>query len=309
MTKKVYNYLVDSSIWEKFKYRESDIVIASYPKSGITWLQQIVFQLIFNGKDVSVWQESPWLDFRLGQKKTMLDILEKQKHRRVIKSHLPAFALPFSPKCKYIYVVRDGRDIAWSYHNQISKLKDDFKDMLDRTYDSSGNIFERKPLGTAHQFFIDWIETDGYYRGSFFEHVKSWWIMRNLPNVLLVHYNQLKSDLKSEILRIAKFLGISSQKLKIDKILEHCSFDYMKKHATLFAPLGGKIFKGGAQSFFHRGANNDWRKILSDEEVRRYEQLTKKRLGNECSYWLATGYLLERGDDKKFSPVLTTRVT
>ena len=48
---------------ERFKFRDGDIVIATYGKSGTTWVQQIVSQLIFNGaEDLPVAAMSPWLD-------------------------------------------------------------------------------------------------------------------------------------------------------------------------------------------------------------------------------------------------------
>ena len=72
-------------------------------------------------------------------------------------------------------------------------------------------------------------------------------------------------------------------------ILEHCSFDYMKRHAELAAPLGGVFWEGGARTFIHKGTNGRWRDVLSREECRRYEQLALEQLGADCAAWLATG--------------------
>ena len=44
-TRELHNHHFDSTIWSDFKFRDDDIIIATYAKSGTTWLQQIVSQL------------------------------------------------------------------------------------------------------------------------------------------------------------------------------------------------------------------------------------------------------------------------
>ena len=117
-TREFHNHHFDSSVWNEFNFRDDDIVIATYAKSGTTWLQQIISQLIFNGaEDMAVAEMSPWLDLRIPPKEIKLPEVEKQEHRRFLKTHLPVDALVFSPKAKYIYIGRDGRDVAWSAYN------------------------------------------------------------------------------------------------------------------------------------------------------------------------------------------------
>ena len=48
-TRELHNHHFDSTIWNDFAFRDDDIVIATYAKSGTTWMQQIVGQLIFAG--------------------------------------------------------------------------------------------------------------------------------------------------------------------------------------------------------------------------------------------------------------------
>jgi aryl sulfotransferase len=96
-----------------------DIVISTYAKSGTTWVQQIVSQLLFAGEEgLEVARMSPWLDLRVPPKSIKLPAVEAQTHRRFLKTHLPVDALVFSAKAKYIYIGRDGRDVAWSVRHQ-----------------------------------------------------------------------------------------------------------------------------------------------------------------------------------------------
>ena len=71
---------------------------------------------------------------------------------------------------------------------------------------------------------------DGYPFWPFWEQVRSWWEIRDLPNVMLVHFADLKADLPGEIRRIADFLDIEIDEARWPAILEHCSFAYMKAH-------------------------------------------------------------------------------
>ena len=75
----------------------------------------------------------------------------------------------------------------------------------------------------------------------------------------------------------------------MQKVLEHCTFDYMKSHADQSAPLGGAFWDGGAKTFIHKGRNGRWAEELSDEVSARYEQMAVDRLGADCARWLAHG--------------------
>ena len=101
-TRELHNHHFDSTVWNDFKFRDDDIVIATYGKSGTTWVQQIVSQLIFNGAEgLEVAAMSPWLDLRVPPKEVKLPAVEAQTHRRFLKTHLPIDALQFSPRAKY----------------------------------------------------------------------------------------------------------------------------------------------------------------------------------------------------------------
>ena len=120
-TREMQNHHMDSTIWNDFKFRDDDIIIATYAKAGTSWVQQILAQLLFNGQEgLEVAEMSPWLDLRVPPKDEKLPAVEAQEHRRFLKTHLPVDALVFSPQAKYLYIGRDGRDIVWSFYNHQS---------------------------------------------------------------------------------------------------------------------------------------------------------------------------------------------
>jgi aryl sulfotransferase len=287
--REINNHHFDSTIWNDFKFRDNDIIIASYAKSGTTWIQQIVSQLLWKGaEDLEVSEMSPWLDLRIPPKAVKLPEVEAQTHRRFIKTHLPVDALVFSPKAKYLYIARDGRDVIWSLYNHHANANQDWYAALNDTPGLVGPPIE-KPPDSILEYFRTWLKQDGYPFWSYWENVKSWWEVRHLPNVKLLHFADLKEDMPLQIRQIAEFLDISIDEIQWPKILEHCSFQYMKQHASKAVPLGGQFWKGGAQTFVYKGTNGRWKDILSAADIATYEETALRNLGEECAHWLRSG--------------------
>ncbi|MFV8819802.1 sulfotransferase domain-containing protein [Haliea sp. E17] len=292
-TRELHNHHFDSTIWNDFAFRDDDIVIATYAKSGTTWMQQIIAQLLFNGAEgLEVAEMSPWLDLRVPPKAVKLPQVEAQTHRRFLKTHLPVDALVFSEQAKYIYIGRDGRDVLWSMYNHHANANAEWYAALNDTPGRVGPPIEAPPDSIV-QYYHDWLDRDGFPFWPFWENVRSWWAIRGLPNVLLVHFASLKADMPGEIRRIAEFIGVPVDEARWPVILEHCSFDYMKANATKSVPLGGAFWDGGAETFINKGTNGRWREVLSPEEVREYEQRALGELGSDCARWLATGQVDE----------------
>ena len=283
------NHHFDSTIWNDFAFREDDIIIGTYAKSGTTWTQQIVAQLVFAGAEgLNVAEMSPWVDLRVPPKDVKLPQLEAMTHRRFLKTHLPVDALVFSPKAKYIYLARDGRDVVWSMYNHHANANAIWYQLLNDTPGRVGPPIE-PPTDSIRRYFNDWLELDGFPFWPFWENVRSWWEIRDLPNVQLLHYADLKSDMEGNIRRMAAFLEIDVPDGRWPAIFEHCTFDYMKRHAAEAAPLNGAIWKGGAQTFVHKGTNGRWRDTLNSEESARYERMAVWELGHDCAAWLKEG--------------------
>lgn len=288
-TRELHNHHFDSTIWNDFTFRDNDIIIATYAKSGTTWVQQIVAQLLFNGEpDLEVAEMSPWLDLRVPPKEVKLPEVEAQTHRRFLKTHLPVDALVFSPEAKYVYIARDGRDVVWSLYNHHKNANQDWYDALNNTPGRVGPPIQPPP-DSILQYFRDWLEHDGHPFWPFWENIRTWWEIRHLPNVLMLHFADLKADMPGQIRRIAGFLDIPIDDSNWDAIVRHCSFDYMKKHATKSVPLGGAFWDGGAQTFVHKGTNHRWTDTLTDADIRAYEERAETELGAACARWLANG--------------------
>src|SRR5262249_53032518 len=141
--------------WLRFRYldfqpRVDDLFIVTYPRSGTTWMQMILYQLATDGElDFDhIYQVCPYFEVSRGRS----DGFAGAPEPRTFKSHLAYRDIPKG--CKYIYVARDGRDVAVSYFH-----------------------FSRTHLGFRGTFdeFFDLFLQGKVEPASWFEHVKGWW--------------------------------------------------------------------------------------------------------------------------------------
>ena len=161
-TAPVRDWYCDSAHWDQFTPRNGDVIIATAPKVGTTWTQQIVNLLVFqNPEPRHLGALSPWLDCRFQMPLPVaLQVLEAQPHRRFVKSHLPMSALPIWDEVKYIHVARDGRDACMSYLNHINGYTPFVWEKLDEIGESDPLLPGAKPRPprTTREFFHHWIE-------------------------------------------------------------------------------------------------------------------------------------------------------
>uniref|UniRef100_A0A8D2DEF9 Sulfotransferase n=1 Tax=Sciurus vulgaris TaxID=55149 RepID=A0A8D2DEF9_SCIVU len=110
--------------------RDDDIFIITYPKSGTTWMIEILSLILKNGdpswiRSVPIWERAPWCE-------TVISAftLQDQTSPRLLSSHLPIQLFPkafFSTKAKVIYLSRNPRDVVVSFYH-YSKIARQLKD-------------------------------------------------------------------------------------------------------------------------------------------------------------------------------------
>ena len=297
VTRLYQNHHVDSSRWDVFKPRTDDIVIATTQKSGTTWVQQIVSLLVFKDTDPPgpFHDLSIYVDMRFSDREELDQMLEAQSHRRFLKTHLALDGLPFHPEVKYIFVSRDGRDIAMSLWNNYFNYSTDFLELLANYPDRVGDPFP--PAGNdIHEFLNNWLnrgwfdwEGDGYPYWSQLHMLSTWWDYRHLPNILFVHYADLLNDRAGQIKRIADYLDIDITPDYHREITELASFDSMKERANEVIPMAKTFFDGGASIFIHKGTNGRWKDVMTVGQLAQYNKRVSKVLSPECAQWLESG--------------------
>jgi len=136
-----------------------------------------------------------------------------------------------------------------------------------------------------HQGWLAW-EQDGWPFWSFFHNVQSWWDHHHQANILLLHYSDPKADLPGQIARIASFLGMEIDAVRLETVAAAVAFDAMRLHSDRYVPCGGSLWKGGATTFLYRGTNGRWRGVLRPEQLEAYERVSREALSPACHRWL-----------------------
>lgn len=287
-TTELVNAFMDSRIWNRFRFRDDDVIIASWAKSGCTWLQQIVGQLLHDGDPaLPTANLSYWVEMPLPSENFNLRQLEAQNTRRFMKTHLPVDALVYSPQAKYLFIARDARDVAFSLYNHVNNLNDGFhRIMAARRREHELPDFSPVDFPT---FFRRWLERDGYPFWPFWSNIQSWWNIRHLPNVLMLHFSELKQDGAGSIRRIADFLGVEADAALLERVAAHSSFAFMKQHADRVLAGNGLIFEENGKSFFNKGANLQWADLLDASDLALHDAEATARLTPQCLAWLRSG--------------------
>ncbi|MGD8832453.1 MAG: sulfotransferase domain-containing protein [Pseudomonadales bacterium] len=274
----------DNDRWNGFEARSDDIFVCTPPKCGTTWTQTIVVSLLFpDGPPGPVMELSPWMEARFnGPIENVHARLASQTHRRVIKSHTAADGIPWFDDCRYLFVCRDGRDVFMSMANHIERMK--HLDAMNEEALKDGV----PPLpgfdGDLHSFFDQWLERDDAY----FPIVASYWAKKDLPNLMLVHYNDLKKDLDGEMKRIARFLDIEVPEEKWAAVADRCTFERMREDESIVGDMSGG-FEGGTKGFIFKGTNGRWRSELTAEELARYDRRLRDSLPADAVAWTTHG--------------------
>jgi aryl sulfotransferase len=288
LPKRIYrNGFTDGNRWGSFQHRPGDIFIATPAKCGTTWTQAIVASLLWpdGSLPAPVVVVSPWFDGRIEPIAGVAERVEQQRHRRFIKTHTPADGVPYWPSASYIVVLRDGRDAFMSLLNHMSKLRPEIVAQTNAEAVADGG----QPLtwsGDPHVDFPAWLASED----GALSYLASWWPLRTKPNVLLVHYNDLKADLDGEMRRIATFLDIAVPTNLWDRVVERCTFEAMKARGDEIGPFE-LIFEGGVQSFLHKGTNGRWRDVLTESELSFYRRRVAEALPTDAAEWLEHGSL------------------
>lgn len=217
-----------------------DVFVATQMRSGTTWMQQVVYQVVTHGRgnfsqpgQTHLYALSPWIEAVNSVTVAAAPVIG-DRPSRIIKTHLPASHCPYSADAKFVYVAR----------HPVSC----FASIMDFNRALLG------PLVPPVDTMAAWFTSDAMYWRPWPQHVEGWWrwsMDRN--NVLFVHFEEMKRDLPSVIDRVASFLDVDLTAGERQLVAERCSFAYMHDHEeffemappTMFSVSGGRFLTSG----------------------------------------------------------------
>jgi aryl sulfotransferase len=139
--------------------------------------------------------------------------------RRMMMMMLMTMLMLMMMQVRYIFVARNGKDLGISLHNYLANFKEDVIGRINALH--AAHRRDSIPLAIppeVNDFFDLWVPTGGYGCCDLLGIVKSWWQLRGSPNVLLLHYQDMKQDLPAVIARVAAFIGVDPASLDMDKV-------------------------------------------------------------------------------------------
>ncbi|XP_067834993.1 sulfotransferase 1B1-like isoform X1 [Heptranchias perlo] len=253
---------------EKFQAKPTDLLIATYPKAGTTWMQEIVDFILHDGDPVrcrraDMQSRIPFLEFAYsGHMPSGLDLLAKLASPRVIKTHLPFQLLPKSfleQKCKMIYCARNGKDnlVSFYHFDLMNKLQPD--------------------PGSWEGYFQRYLHGNVSY-GLWHDHVKGWWESKERFPILYIFYEDMKEDPRREILKVMTFLRKELPDAAVDNIVHHTSFQSMKGNPmSNYSTVPANIFDTSVSSFMRKGEVGDWKNYFTVAQDEAFEDDYQRR--------------------------------
>jgi len=222
-----------------------DTFLVSYPKSGNTWLRFLVANLVWPENPAEFSQINRIIpDPEVNSKRD----LDRTPRPRIIKSHHY-----FDPRYKrIIYVVRDPRDVVVSQYHFHRKRR---------------VIEDRYPL---EQFVLDFVggKTSPDY-GTWFENVAGWLVTRyGDAGFLLLRYEDMLSDTRGRLEKIAAFLGVSATTERLSQVVELSSAGRMRKLEKLQVQTFSSTRNTRQDIPFVRSAvAGGWRSVLTESSI------------------------------------------
>ena len=288
----------DSARWDGFRLRPGDVVVSTPPKCGTTLTQLCCALLVHDGPDLPapLEQLSPWIDMTIRPVDEVHAVLDAQAHRRIIKTHTPLDGVPFHPGVTYVVVGRDPRDVAVSWDHHVANLDWDRLFELRATAVSPAEDGDfppppppaDDPAGRYEQFMAGDAE-GGMHLAAVLEHLAVAWDRRDLPNVHLVHFADLRRDLSGELVRLGAALGIPCTSARAEELAAEATLDRMRERADDVVPSASVGLWHDPARFIRTGGAGEWRSLTTPEVDALYRRRIAALITPDLAAWLHAG--------------------
>lgn len=260
----------------QFQAKPDDLLIATYPKAGTTWMQEIVDMITQKGdiekcKRSPIYTRIPFLEICSPPPVPLgVHIAALMPSPRIIKTHLPFHLVPKSfweQNCKVIYVARNAKDSVVSYY-----------------YFDKMNMTQPEP-GTWEEYLKKFMQGNVGW-GSWYRHVKDFWEKKDQHQILYVFYEDMKENPEREIRKVMMFLEKHLPDDIVQKIVHQTSFIAMKQNPMAnYSTMPECIFNHSCSPFLRKGDVGDWKNYFTVAQNEIFEEdYAKKMKGSSLQF-------------------------
>ncbi|XP_018527241.1 cytosolic sulfotransferase 3 [Lates calcarifer] len=264
------HYFTDN--WENiqnFQARPDDILIATYPKAGTTWVSYILDLLYFGETSperqtsIPIYERVPFLDIAFPSMDTGKDLVDKlPTSPRLIKTHFPVQFVPKSfweQNCRIIYVARNAKDnmVSFFHFDRMNKVEPE--------------------AGDWNSYFQRFLEGKMVF-GSWYDHVNNWWKKKETySNLHYMFFEDMIEDTGREIDKLCNFLGLSKSAEDKKLITGGVQFDNMKKNSMAnYSTFSAMDFK--VSPFMRKGKVGDWKNHFTVAQNEEFDEDYKRKM-------------------------------
>ncbi|KAM6179897.1 sulfotransferase 1C2-like [Erethizon dorsatum] len=253
---------------QNFEAKPDDLLICTYPKSGTTWIQEIVDMIEQDGDEKKcqraiIQHRHPFIEWARPPQPSGVDKANAMPSPRTLRTHLPTALLPpsfWEKRCKFLYVARNAKDCMVSYYHfqRMNKVLPD--------------------PGTWEEYFETFVNGKVAW-GSWFDHVRGWWDVRDRHQVLFLFYEDMKRDPKQEIRKVMQFMGKNLGEAVLEKIVQETSFEKMKENPmTNRSTVPKSLMDQSVSSFMRKGTVGDWKNHFTVAQSKRFEEIYREKM-------------------------------
>ncbi|XP_070539483.1 sulfotransferase 1E1-like [Ptychodera flava] len=264
---------LEDQVVNTFEFRRHDVVVSGFPKSGNTWLVEVLKSMYDDwglarlgcAAEASIIEEHVYFKIRPGIRQVVVDTIkcEDLPSPRLLRTHLPASMFPLhlikEQGAKVIHVSRNPKDVCVSTYHFLKSFAHGALSSGDFDQTVQDFLEDRIPYSPWLKYVSDWSE-----KGVD-------------DNVLHVTYEEMNENLPAVIQKIATFLQRPLSDDNVERVVAATTVDAMRNRLSEMLIIDQELIPEGQNPFVRKGTVGDWKNYFTDVQ----NELFDAKIGKE----------------------------
>jgi len=280
----------------RIKSNPPDILLASLPKSGTTWLKALAFATLNRATHSPSDAQHPlrhqnphdcvgFLEMMVTQDDDDEALLRSPSRPLLVQTHVPYSLLPDAitaagSGCRLVYVCRDPKDMLvsfWNFHLKEGPT-------LAAAGGGGAWVGDSSAAAAGLTKFEDVFELfcEGRYPGGpyWLNAMEFWHESQRRPNeVLFLRYEDMLGDPVGNVKKLAAFMGCAFEEEEegdgvVEQIVELCSLESLKSMEV--NKNGTTVLSFRNEAYFRKGKVGDWKNYMTVDMAARLDKIVEE---------------------------------